>query len=97
MSVPRRPLPGWAEIAVLPLVNIAQVFEVGRVDGEYFLAIEFIDGRDLRRLLRRCRETGTRLPIDLCVFIARDLAADGAHPRGRRWRDRCACAGVCAE
>ncbi|MBL8635870.1 MAG: protein kinase [Myxococcales bacterium] len=73
-----------AQVAIkLNHVNIAQVFEVGRVDGEYFLAIEFIDGRDLRRLLRRCRETGTRLPIDLCVFIARDLAAGLAYAHRR--------------
>src|SRR5260221_9281725 len=40
--------------------NIAPVFEVGRVDGEYFLAIEYIEGRDLRRLVARLREEKTR-------------------------------------
>ncbi len=74
-----------AQVAIkLNHVNIAQVFEVGRVDGEYFLAIEFIDGRDLRRILRRCRETGTRLPVDLCLFIARDLAAGLAYAHRRQ-------------
>ena len=74
-----------AQVAIkLNHVNIAQVFEVGRVDGEYFLAIEFIDGRDLRRILRRCRETGTRLPVDLCLFLARDLAAGLAYAHRRQ-------------
>src|SRR5688500_1047066 len=31
--------------------HIAQVFEVGRVDDEYFLALEYVEGRDLRRTL----------------------------------------------
>ncbi len=73
-----------AQVAIkLNHVNIAQVFEVGRVDGEYFLAIEYVDGRDVRRLLRRCRESGTRLPVDLCLLIARDLAAGLAYAHRR--------------
>ena len=43
-----------AQVAIkLQHANIAPVFEVGKVDGEYFLAIEYIEGRDLRRLDRR--------------------------------------------
>src|SRR5512144_1103347 len=41
-----------AQVAIkLNHANIAPVFEVGKVDGEYFLAIEYIEGRDLRRLV----------------------------------------------
>jgi hypothetical protein len=73
-----------AQVAIkLNHVNIAQVFEVGRVDGEYFLAIEYIEGRDLRRLLRRCRETQRRLPVDLCLFIAREMASGLAYAHRR--------------
>src|SRR5262245_41591963 len=64
-------------------VNIAQVFEAGTVDREYFLAIEYIEGRDLRRLIRRCRELGRRLPVDQCLYIARDLAAGLAYAHRR--------------
>jgi serine/threonine protein kinase len=53
--------------------NIAQVVEVGSVDGEYFIALEYIKGCDLRRLLRRLEACKERLPIDLCLFIAREL------------------------
>ena len=39
-----------AQVAIkLAHVNIAQVFEVGRVGDEYFLALEYVEGRDLRR------------------------------------------------
>ncbi len=73
-----------AQVAIkLNHVNIAQVFEVGRVDGEYFLAIEYIEGRDLRRLLRRCREMQRRLPVDLCLLIAREMASGLAYAHRR--------------
>src|SRR5262245_12673956 len=65
-----------AQVAIkLNHANIAQVFEVGKVDGDYFLAIEYVEGRDVRRLITRCRELGTRLPPDLCMYVARELAA----------------------
>src|SRR5664279_3096672 len=41
-----------AQVAIkLQHVNVAQVFEVGRVGDEYFLALEYVEGRDLRRTL----------------------------------------------
>lgn len=64
-------------------VNIAQVFEAGTVDKEYFLAIEYIEGRDLRRFIRRIRELGRRLSVDQCLYIARDLAAGLAYAHRR--------------
>src|SRR6476620_11344372 len=38
--------------ASLSHVNIAQVFELGESDGEYFLALELIEGHDLGRIVR---------------------------------------------
>ena len=32
--------------------NIVQIFDMGVVDGEYYLAMEYVDGADLRMLLR---------------------------------------------
>ena len=54
-----------AQVAIkLQHVNIAQVFEVGRVGDEYFLALEYIEGRDLRRLF----STLAQRAINLLVF-----------------------------
>src|SRR5262245_8092333 len=65
-----------AHVAIkLNHANIAPVFEVGRVDGEYFLAIEYVEGRDLRRVLARLREQRHRIPPDLCLWIVRELAS----------------------
>src|SRR5947209_6042711 len=64
-----------AQVAIkLQHANVAPVFEVGKVEGEYFLAIEYIEGRDLRRMITRQREERTRLPPDLALFVAREVA-----------------------
>ncbi len=77
-----------AQVAIkLNHANIAQVFEVGKVDGDYFLAIEYIEGRDVRRLITRCRELGTRLPPDLCMYVARELAAGLGYAHRRTGAD----------
>lgn len=39
--------------ASLSHANIAQVFELGEDDGEYFIALELIEGHDLGRIVRR--------------------------------------------
>ncbi|WP_375757085.1 protein kinase [Corallococcus exercitus] len=60
--------------ATLSHGNVAQVFDFGRVDGEYFLAMEFVDGQPLHRILKRAVKTGMpALPIPVAVFIAREM------------------------
>jgi serine/threonine protein kinase len=64
-----------AQIAIkLAHGNIAIVYEVGMVEGEYFLAIEYVEGRDLRRTLSRCHENAQRIPPDLCLYVAREVS-----------------------
>jgi len=65
-----------AQVAIkLNHANIAPVYEVGKVAGDYFLALEYVEGRDLRRLTTRCREERYRLPADICLYIGRELAS----------------------
>lgn len=63
--------------------NIAQVYEVGRVGDEYFLAIEYVEGRDLRRTLAMLAERGERLPPVMALLIARDIANGLAYAHRR--------------
>jgi serine/threonine protein kinase len=77
-----------AQVAIkLQHVNVAQVFEVGRVGDEYFLALEYIDGRDLRRTLALLAHRHQRLPVDLALFIARELANGLAYAHRRTTSD----------
>ena len=58
--------------------NIARVFEFGVVDDTYFLAMEFIDGHDLRSALRRCRSRGLDMPVEYGIFCV-EKALRGLH------------------
>src|SRR4051812_7727968 len=42
-------------VVTLSHANICHVFDVGRVGDEYYLAMEYISGRDVRTLQDRCR------------------------------------------
>ena len=53
---------------------IVQVFEFGQVDGEYYLAMEFVDGIDLLDLLRACASRKVRLPIPVACHIVAEIA-----------------------
>jgi len=58
-----------ARIAVrMHHVNIVQVFDLGEVDGQYFMAMEYVHGLDLSRLLTRARTIGS-FPVPLALFI----------------------------
>ncbi len=65
--------------------NVCRVFDVGEVQGRYFLTMEYIDGEDLASLLRRIG----RLPATKALEIARQLCAAlaAAHERGVLHRD----------
>jgi len=77
-----------AQVAIkLQHVNIAQVFEVGRVGNEYFLAIEYVEGRDLRRTLTVLGQKGRRPPVDVALFIGRDVANGLAYAHRRTRTD----------
>jgi serine/threonine protein kinase len=70
-------------VAGLSHPNIVQIFDLGRIEKTYYIAMEYVNGRDLRTIMRRGRERGLRLPIDLALRIGRAVAAalDYAHRR----------------
>ncbi len=49
--------------------NIVQIFDFGEADGTYFLAMEYIDGANLREVIRRATGLGLTMPIALCARI----------------------------
>ena len=59
-----------AKIAVqLQHANIAQIFDLGKVDDSYFIALEYVNGRDLRSIFDRMRSRGEALPIALACHV----------------------------
>ncbi len=65
--------------------NVCKVFDIGEVDGLYYLSMEFIEGDDLSMLLHRIR----RLPSDKAVEISRQisLGLGAIHKAGILHRD----------
>ncbi|HEY6172820.1 MAG TPA: serine/threonine-protein kinase, partial [Kofleriaceae bacterium] len=55
--------------------NIAQVYDLGMVDGSYFFAMEYLHGQDVRSILHRAWRIGARFPIEHAVQIARNVAS----------------------
>ena len=65
--------------------NVCRVYDIGEVDGQQYLSMEYIKGEELSSLLRRIG----RLPSDKAVEIARQLCGSlaAAHDRGVLHRD----------
>jgi serine/threonine protein kinase len=49
--------------------NIAQIFDLGVVDGSYYIALEHVHGRDLRGIFDRCRQVGEVMPVAQACFV----------------------------
>ncbi len=59
--------------------NIVQVYDLGRVNDELYMATEFVDGFDLRRVLRFCHEKKKRIPLDIALFVVREVLSGLAY------------------
>lgn len=61
--------------------HIAQVHELGEIDGQLFILMEFIEGKDLLDLLARCARRGRRIPLDVIVSVTLGMlrGLDAAH------------------
>lgn len=61
--------------------NIGQIYDLGEVDGAYYIAMEYIRGDDVVRLWKQARLKNKPVPMALAARIAADAAAglDYAH------------------
>jgi serine/threonine protein kinase len=57
---------------------IVETIEIGQHDARHYIAMEYIGGRDLTQVLRRCQETQQRIPVPHAVYIAARIA-EGLH------------------
>ncbi len=70
--------------------NVVQIFDLGKLGEQYFIAMEYVHGEDLRAVIREATDADKRPPLGLaCRIIADTLAglhyahtrvgADGKH------------------
>lgn len=64
-----------AKIAVqLNHPNIVQIYDFGRVDDDFYLAMEFVDGLDLSEVITLCERAEAPLSIGEAVYIVSEVA-----------------------
>ena len=71
-----------AKIAVqLNHTNIAQIYDLGVIAQSYFIAMEYVPGRDLRAIFERDRRLGERMGIPMACYIVSKICEglDYAH------------------
>ena len=54
--------------------GIAQIHDFGEVDGEYFLAMELVDGINLIELIRLCRHRRRVPPVGVVAYVIGQVA-----------------------
>ncbi len=76
--------------------NIVQIFDFDVLDDRYFIAMEYIEGKDLKDVLERSDQVGDPLSVPQCVYIAMEVARglhyahtkeEGGQPLGIVHRD----------
>jgi hypothetical protein len=58
--------------------NIVQIFDFGKIDRNYFIAMEAVEGKDLKSILQRQAKLGEHMPIEMACMIVHQ-SAKGLH------------------
>jgi TonB family protein len=61
--------------------NIIHIYDLGKISGSYYIAMEYVDGGDLKSIISRGESSGHPLTVELALFIASKIASalDYAH------------------
>jgi len=63
--------------------NIAKIFDIGKVDASYYIAFEYVNGRDMRTVIDNAEHRQASIPIDMTLHVIMSLCKglDYAHRR----------------
>ncbi|MEZ4408637.1 MAG: serine/threonine-protein kinase [Polyangiales bacterium] len=61
--------------------NIVSVEDFGNEDGQLFICMEWVNGADLKRVIKRLSADGRRMPVDAALFVVGEVlkALEYAH------------------
>jgi serine/threonine protein kinase len=71
--------------ALLHHPNIVQIYDFGQIEGAYFMAMEYLDGKDLGEVFRVLRAQRSALPPSLAALVAREVARALEHAHTANW------------
>jgi serine/threonine-protein kinase len=54
--------------------NIVEIFDVGQIDGAYYIAMEYVHGEDIRRIYNRAFKLQRSLPLSHSITVIADAA-----------------------
>jgi serine/threonine protein kinase len=60
--------------ALLSHPSIVQVYDFGQIGGSYFLAMEYLRGKDLSTVMRALRAGHAAMPPAVAAYVAREIA-----------------------
>lgn len=55
--------------------NIVHIYDLGKTDDAYFIAMEYVEGRDLRSIMKESEPLGKTIPLSAAVYIAKKLCS----------------------
>ena len=73
-----------ARIAVqLTHANVVQIYELGKFENQFYIAMEYVSGRDMRQVLDKLRKETTTVPVPTTAFVISKICEglDYAHRR----------------
>jgi serine/threonine protein kinase len=53
--------------------NIVPVYDFGLIDGSYYLAMEFVRGKDLKSVIQQCRRKGIWINKEIAIYIVMEI------------------------
>jgi serine/threonine protein kinase len=62
-------------VAGLTHPNIVQIFDLGKIERSYYIAMDYVHGRDLRSIMKRAKERGIRIPLDISAMVVAKVCA----------------------
>jgi serine/threonine protein kinase/CRP-like cAMP-binding protein len=67
--------------------NVVQVFDFGRVETSHYIAMEFVEGRDMTQILIKQSRNRRLVPIEAALFILCETLRGLEYAHTRRGRD----------
>ena len=71
-------------VADLVHQNIVQIYQLGKFQNMYYIAMEYINGVNLQEFMNKHLELGRKAPIDLGVFVISRICRGLEYAHGKR-------------
>ncbi|MBI4412111.1 MAG: serine/threonine protein kinase [Deltaproteobacteria bacterium] len=67
--------------------NIAQIYDLGKVGNDYFIVMEYVDGKTLGQIVREMREREKPIPLEVIAYCLAELCQALDYIHNKRGND----------